>query len=140
MRPPEDVKADFVRQWLRKADADLETARHLVQARPDLCFSAAFHAQQAAEKVIKAALVWRQVEFPKTHDLDRLIGLLAAVDERLGTHLHDGRKLTPYGVDARYPGDLPEPSAAEAKAAVDIAIRIRTDVLETLPREFRRTK
>jgi hypothetical protein len=90
MRPPDKVRKDFVRQWLRKAGADLETAKHLVQTRPDLCSSAAFHAQQAAEKVLRAALVWHQVEFPKTHDVDRLIALMGQADAKLRQRLAGG--------------------------------------------------
>jgi hypothetical protein len=30
MKPPEEVKREFVRQWLRKAAADLKVAKHLL--------------------------------------------------------------------------------------------------------------
>jgi HEPN domain-containing protein len=133
MKPREEVKREFVRQWLRKADADLETARHLVATRPDLAFAAAYHAQQAAEKSIKASLVWLQVEFPKTHDLDRLVALVQGSDPGLGDRLHEARLLTPYGVDARYPGDLPEPEPNEVREAVEIAVRIRRVIAAALP-------
>ena len=65
MKPPEEVKREFVRQWLRKGLADLAAARHLLSGGADLLYGAAFHAQQAAEKFLKAALVWHQVEFPQ---------------------------------------------------------------------------
>ena len=122
-----------MRQWLAKAESDLQTAQHLAGARPDLAFAIAFHAQQAAEKLIKAALVWRQVEFPKTHDIDRLVELLCESDMALGERLRETCSLTPYGVDARYPGDLPEPSAIEARDAVGIAERTQQAILESLP-------
>jgi hypothetical protein len=36
----------------------------------------AVHSQQAVQKALKALLVWYQVEFPKTHDIKRLLDLL----------------------------------------------------------------
>ena len=38
----------------------------------------AYHAQQAAEKAIKAILVFEQVEFPFTHELNALRHLTRA--------------------------------------------------------------
>lgn len=90
--------------------------------------AATFHAQQAAEKYIKTVLVWHQVEFPKTHDLDHLIALVNRADGKLTERVREASALTPYGVDGRYPGDLPEPSPAEAKDAVEIAERVRDEV------------
>jgi HEPN domain-containing protein len=40
----------------------------------------AVHSQQAVQKALKALLVWYQVEFPKTHDIKRLLDLLAVAD------------------------------------------------------------
>ena len=82
-------------------------------------------------------LVWHQVAFPKTHDLDHLIELLHRADGRLSKRVRKASVLTTYGVDARYPGDLPEPSPAEARDAVEIAGSIREAVLEHLPEDFR---
>jgi len=73
MKPPEEVKREFVRQWLRKGADDLKVARHLLSAEPNLSYGAAFHAQQAAEKLLKAVLIWHQVEFAKTHDIGRIL-------------------------------------------------------------------
>ena len=46
-----------------------------------------FHAQQSAEKFIKAFLVSRQTEFPKTHDIALLRQLVARVDPDLAEKL-----------------------------------------------------
>ena len=43
----------------------------------DLCFDA----QQAAEKAIKAILIYRGIAFPYVHDLGTLLGLVAAGPE-----------------------------------------------------------
>lgn len=137
MRGPEEVKRGFVRQWLHKARGDLRTAEHLAQERPDLGFAAAFHAQQAVEKMIKAVLVWHQVEFPKSHDLDRLVELLRGPDAKLADALREASSLTLYAVDARYPGDLPDPTREETRGAVELAERACRVAMERLPVEFR---
>ena len=64
-----------------------------------------FHAQQGAEKFIKAALVRHQIEFPKTHDIAVLRQLLGRVDPTLCESLAIADPLTPYGVEFWYPGD-----------------------------------
>ena len=120
MRPPEDVKRELVGQWLSKADDDLGVARHLV-GQGEYLTAAAFHAQQAAEKYLKAFLVEHQVEFPKTHDLDELLDLVATADEGLSGSLRDAASLTPYGVEVRYPGDAPELGEDETRQAVGLA-------------------
>ena len=51
---------------------------------PDLSDSIlGFHAQQAVEKLFKALLAQLNVDFEKTHDLERLQTALAALDESL---------------------------------------------------------
>ena len=47
MKSPEEVKREFVHQWLGKAESDLKAARHLLDGEAELSFGAAFHAQQA---------------------------------------------------------------------------------------------
>lgn len=44
--------------------------------------------------------------------------------------------LNPFGVEVRYPGDLPEPTLAEAQEAVAIAQRVRDAVLGHLPSDL----
>lgn len=136
MKPPEEVKREFVRQWLARAGADLRASRHLLGGATSLSYAAAFHAQRAAEKFLKAVLVWRQIEFPKTHDIGRLVGLVRVADATLADLVADAAALTPYGVEVRYPGDLPEPTPAEAREAVALAERVRQAVLQHLPSEF----
>jgi HEPN domain-containing protein len=127
------VRRDFVRQWMAKAAGDLKVARHLLVGDADMSFGAAFHAQQAAEKALKAALVWHQVDFPKTHDMSRLVELVRSADARLALVIADAVNLTPYGVEVRYPADLPEPTRDEAQAAVALAERVLEAVLGLLP-------
>ena len=61
-----------------------------------------FHAQQAAEKMLKALLAARSVDYPKTHNIRVLIELLANEGIRLPAELSDIDRLTPFGTTFRY--------------------------------------
>ena len=69
MRTPEQVRWDFVQQWLEKAHKDLRVTAILLDSDIADYENAGFHAQQATEKFIKAFLVCHQIEFPKTHNM-----------------------------------------------------------------------
>jgi HEPN domain-containing protein len=132
MRPPEEVRMDLVRQWLTKAGGDLDAARILLSDDRSFLNIVGFHCQQAAEKYLKAFLTDRQVDFPKTHNLGELLDLLVKVDAPLADSLRSLTILTPYGVETRYPGDAPDPSRAEAEAALGLAEKARGAILSAL--------
>jgi HEPN domain-containing protein len=125
MRPPEEVKRDLVRQWLAKADEDLNAAKALLSLGTSFFSTIGFHCQQAAEKYFKAFLTWQQIEFPKTHDLGLLLGLISTADPSLAEFLNEVAILNPYGVEIRYPGDVPEINSDEAAEAVELAEKVR---------------
>ncbi len=68
---PSDPRLEDARAWLAKAAADLRAA-DLEVATPeaDLFEDVAFHAQQAAEKALKAFLAWKDEPFRKTHSIE----------------------------------------------------------------------
>lgn len=76
MSDPEKVCA-VVREWVEKAENDLETAVRVVRSGPDFpTDTVCFHAQQCVEKYLKALLVSQSVAFPKTHSIRDLLALL----------------------------------------------------------------
>lgn len=93
----------------------------------------AFHAQQAVEKYLKAYLTWHQVPFPKTHDIERLLVLLATIDKSLTDALADTTVLTMYGVEVRYPGDMAEASEQDARDAVALMRKTRETIRALIP-------
>jgi len=111
------------RRWLRYAREDLEAAEAMlgqarVQAR-HVCWLA----QQAAEKAIKAGLVFLQIDFPRSHDLDALCNLVPEDWTTRSKH-PDLAELTEWAVEARYPGDWPEATLDDARRAVEQARRV----------------
>jgi len=92
---------------------------------------ACFHAQQAAEKSIKSIFVFLQVDFPFTHNLDRLRDLLPdgwTVKE----DFPDLASLSEWAVEPRYPGDLREATHEDAEAAVEQARNVYEATLKDL--------
>ena len=107
-------------RWLSKADEDLAVADLVLNSVIAVNWAACFHAQQAAEKAIKALLVLHGVDFPLSHSLDRLAALLPTQTASLLNHatLAD---LTPWAVSGRYPEDIATPSNDHTRAVVDAA-------------------
>ena len=132
MRTPEQVKWDFVQQWLSKAHKDLLAAAVLLEADLGDYEHVGFHAQQAAEKYIKAFLVRHQIEFPKTHDIAVLRQLVGQVDPQTAERLAKAEILTPYGVTFRYPGALTHVAWEEGERGLQRAREVRDAVLEHL--------
>jgi len=122
--------------WIDKAEKDLTAARLLAagSAGAALREIVGFHSQQAAEKYLKALLTHWQVEFPKTHDLEQLVKLAATTATPLAISVTDAKWLTRFGVEIRYPGDVPEVFPGDEDRAIEIATRIRDAVLDILQR------
>ncbi|MGI8855908.1 MAG: HEPN domain-containing protein [Thermomicrobiales bacterium] len=93
-----------------------------------------FHAQQAAEKILKAFLVYDGQVPQKTHDCVSLLVDCATINPALSTLEADCRYVTRFGVAPRYPDIAPEPTKKQAIAAVAAMHRIRTAVLALLPK------
>lgn len=61
-----------------------------------------FHAQQAAEKLLKAILSHAGIAYPRTHQLVELLDLAADHGLELPAEAEELRHLTPFAVDFRY--------------------------------------
>jgi HEPN domain-containing protein len=122
MPPSEDEKATAL-EWLQRAKGDLALSK---QAKPkeafweDLCF----HAQQAAEKAVKAVLLWRDVTFPYVHDLEALLTAMEKAGHSVPEELWDADDLSRYAVETRYPGPAPPVTEADYQQAVVLAERV----------------
>lgn len=132
MKPPDAAVRELVLQWLAKAAADFEAAEQLAMLGGRFREIIAFHCQQAAEKYLKALLVQRQVEFPKTHDIAKLLDRVATVDAGTAGSLRDADAHTPFGVEARYPSDAPEVLPGCEIEAIGMARSVRNAVMTSL--------
>ncbi len=112
-------------EWTDKAEGDFRTAcRELNAAEWPNYDAACFHAQQCAEKYLKARLVEAGLHFPRIHDLEALLNLALPLEpawEGLRVGL---QQLTDMAVEVRYPGMKAE--AVDAALAVSVAEQMRT--------------
>ena len=134
MKPPDTPKTRIVNVWPRKAEADFGVAQRMLGDKYAYLNAITFHCQQAAEKYIRAVLTFWDIEFPKTHIMAKLLGLVETRDAALAESLFDAVVLTPYAMDLRYPGDRPDASPAQAREAVELARLVRDKVLLLLGR------
>ena len=114
------------RDWLAHAESDLNLARVARDRKDVLPEQSCFHAQQAAEKSLKAVLLFKQIEFPLTHDIAELVELAARSGLALSKEISEADLLTPYAAETRYPGHLEEITPFD----VDEAIRLAEAVLQ----------
>lgn len=131
--PEDDTGQSVVREWVDKADNDLRNASHTLKiTRKCPTDTVCFHAQQCVEKYIKALLVLRGIDFPRTHAIDRLVALIPT--EARPTLIADEQdQLTEYATVTRYPGGYDPIPVREARQAVSIARRVRREIRAQLP-------
>lgn len=97
------------KEWYDMAVMDLGVARHLDETyRPKPLEIICYHCQQAAEKAIKALIIYYGGEggMPKLHDLSFLLNQIknkAYIEDKYYDYAD---ALTPYGVSVRYPNEL----------------------------------
>lgn len=118
-------------EWIRKADGDLATAHRELRARKAPNFDAAcFHAQQCAEKYLKALLQEAAIAFGKTHNLPLILDLLRERYPSLELLRPTLAILNAYSVEYRYPGESADKEVAQH--AVRMAEQVQRAVLGEL--------
>ena len=121
--------ADLARILRTKSANDLTAARIGLDHDAPLD-TVCFHVQQAVEKLIKAALAAKEVEYPFTHELRDLIELALPHYPMLRGFVDTVPEYTEYAVRLRY-DDVPWVTKDEAVAAFQEARRL-SDVLSPL--------
>lgn len=130
MKTPGEQVQRKVQKWVTFADEDLRFA-HTGMSLPGREVPpyrlVAYHAQQCAEKYLKAYLVCQGVDFPYTHNISTLLELCSDY-AAWPTGLREAEELTDYAITTRYPGEDKEVTQAEAGSAIDIARKVRDQV------------
>jgi HEPN domain-containing protein len=109
-------------EWVEKAEGDFATAERELAVRVDPNYDAVcFHAQQCAEKYLKARLQEAGIPFGKTHDLSMLLSMLLPAEPTWTAMLPDLQTLATYAVAYRCPGD-----SADEIDATDVMNKCRT--------------
>jgi len=118
-------------EWVEKAEADFMTIHLQLEAPENPNYDdACFHAQQCAEKYLKACLQEYDIPYGKTHNLVVLLDLLIPVRP-------EGEKLRPllrvmraFAVDVRYPGLSADREMAEQ--ALELCKQVREKIRGSL--------
>jgi HEPN domain-containing protein len=111
---------ETLHEWTGKAEEDYHLALAAMRQKKYPAYGGVcFHAQQSAEKYLKAFLVRHQIRFGKTHELGELCQSCIDVDGTFNLIVDPVLLLNPYAVDVRYPGiHATEDDAREAVAAM----------------------
>ncbi|GIV78979.1 HEPN domain-containing protein [Litorilinea aerophila] len=127
-RPPPDSP----NAWLERSHSDLVLGRAALEISGVLLEDACFHAQQCAEKALKALLIQRGIVFPRTHVLEYLLDLLKKDGATIPPAVDAAIQLTQYAVETRYPGVWEPVTEEEARAALDTAALVFNWVIQQL--------
>lgn len=119
------TKRELINNWINKAEKDLLTAEHELSFPDAVTESVCFHCQQAAEKYLKAYLVFLGASFAKTHEIGELITKCEERDREISALKEEADKLTDYAIEVRYPEEWFEPTLEEAKDAFEMAKKIK---------------
>ena len=108
-------------EWVCKAEGDVAILERECRARKEPSYDGAcFHAQQCAEKYLKARLCEADVSFSKIHDLVALLEQVLEAEPGWETFREDLAFLSDFSVSFRYPGE-----SADRGSALDARRRCR---------------
>jgi len=126
-----DVR-EKIKEWFSFAEDDLRMALHAEKLKSNVPYRLiAFHAQQCAEKYLKAYLVSQGADFPYTHSIATLLKLCDKCALQI-KEIKDADLLTPYAITARYPGQDERVTKGETLKAIGMAKKVRQKVREAL--------
>ncbi len=131
LRPEEETR-ELVLKWFAKAEEDFGVSQNVLPGNAPFLGAIAFHAEQCAEKYLKAFLLRHGIDPPETMNIGYLLDLVTGVDEALSDSLSSATALNPYGVEFDYPIDFPDMSPALAKEALELASKVRDAVRAAL--------
>ncbi|MFH1760082.1 MAG: HEPN domain-containing protein [bacterium] len=122
--PDKNLRPDDPLEWLKRAKSSLTKAKVLNGNKEiyleDLCFDL----QQAAEKAVKAVLIYYKIKFPKSHDLADLMSMLETNRHSVPEEIKRAAELTEYAVETRYPGWIEPVVQTEYEEAIEIAEKV----------------
>jgi len=131
MSIPDQDHINKVFLWMSYADEDLDLANYAMKMSGSRSYRLiAFHAQQSAEKYLKAYLVYHDIDFPYTHDIRKLLKLCG--NTIWIEKIKNAEDLTPFAVTTRYPMLEEKVTENEAADAVNMASMVRKIIRKAL--------
>jgi HEPN domain-containing protein len=100
-------------EWIAKAEGDFAMMERECQVQQDPNYDGiCFHAQQCAEKYLKARLCEADISFGKIHDLVALLEQILRIKPEWETFREDLAYLSDFSVTFRYPGESADRESA----------------------------
>ena len=121
---------EYIQKWLTIAEHDLLNTTTVIEHQPLILDTACFHCQQAAEKFLKAFLIFKGQDIAKTHNIKFLLEESAKIDSDFSEI--DIKNLNDFAIDIRYPDDYLMPDLDETKEYLQIALDIKKLVLKKI--------
>jgi HEPN domain-containing protein len=126
------------KDWIIKAGNDFNSANKLIMGPDPIIDTACYHCQQASEKYLKAYLIYKNIDFDKTHDLNDLKDKCPISDKDLKGI--DFKNMNSFAVDIKYPGEEIElPSLEETKEYLGIAKLVKEIVENKIQMDINKT-
>jgi HEPN domain-containing protein len=119
---------------LKRADQDMLMAEIVLsQGGKGLEEAICYTCQQAAEKFLKAFILYNTHEMMRTHDLRFLLGKCIEINSTFSSIEENVKILNEYSVAARYPGDFVESyTLDDARQAYEHAIAIKNKIISCI--------
>ena len=132
--PPDRFTIGSPDDWLKRARSNLARAK-LPKLDEALWEDYCFDAQQAAEKALKALLLFNNIPFRFVHDIAELLTLLEQNGLELPEEIRTGAELSDYAVEARYPSPMEPVTEQEYKEAIEISEKIVSWVIDNIEKK-----
>lgn len=132
MTQPTDAEfAARAREWVDFARGDRKSIDKLVDDA-DTLLQAAFHAQQAVEKLLKALLLAYGADPDEHHNIGQLVNQVDKLDRKTARALGAVERLTQYAALRRYPPRPGKGARSLEHAAVRADISVATAACDML--------
>ena len=113
----------IVQEWLLTAEKDLKIAKEDID-KPERHQDGSFHCQQAAEKFLKAFIIFKNLEFRPTHDLETLLHICSQQNKEFESIRTECKMLSPFYIGTRYPEFDEKLTDEEVKEVLQYAEKI----------------
>ena len=118
-----------VKKWWKIAKRDLDTSKYNLKG--NILAAAAFYAQQAVEKGLKAVLIQKNKPFEKTHDVVKL-SILVESPDRIRILC---AKIQPVYIESRYP-DAEEQDAFTKKDYIKELVNNADEIIKWIGKKL----
>ncbi len=128
----DNKKIDFIKEWIYEANNDLGLAEFVIDNDGKYYDLVCFHCQQAAEKYLKAYIIYLRLHYEKVHDLKYLLNVIGKkrdVPKKLKKYAD---LLNEYTIDSRYPDYWHDPTLDETKECIKAAQDFKEYIEEVL--------